>query len=147
MDKTLHIQPGLEIPLEELAFRFSRSGGPGGQHANRSETQVELLFDVAGSPSLSESQRARLLQSLATRLNGEGVLHLTSSGSRSQHENREEVVRRFVRLLQAGLRRRRRRVPTRPTAGSVQRRLEGKRRRSTLKRNRSRRDWNTSLER
>ncbi len=138
---SLPIQEGLEIPLAELTFRFSRSGGPGGQHVNRSETRVELLFDVARSPSLSEAQREQLLRNLAPYLDRRGVLHLVSGASRSQHENRQEVVRRFVRLLQQGLRRRRRRVPTRPRPASVARRLEAKRRRSLLKRERTRREW------
>jgi len=138
---SLPIQEGLEIPLAELTFRFSRSGGPGGQHVNRSETRVELLFDVARSPSLSEAQREQLLRNLAPYLDRRGVLHLVSGASRSQHENRQEVVRRFVRLLQQGLRRRRRRVPTRPHPASVARRLEAKRRRSLLKRERTRREW------
>jgi len=138
---SLPIQEGLEISLAELTFRFSRSGGPGGQHVNRSETRVELLFDVARSPSLSEAQREQLLRNLAPYLDRRGVLHLVSGASRSQHENRQEVVRRFVRLLQQGLRRRRRRVPTRPHPASVARRLEAKRRRSLLKRERTRREW------
>jgi ribosome-associated protein len=138
---SLPIQEGLEIPLAELTFRFSRSGGPGGQHVNRSETRVELLFDVARSPSLSEAQREQLLRNLAPYLDRRGVLHLVSGASRSQHENRQEVVRRFVRLLQQGLRRRRRRIPTRPHPASVARRLEAKRRRSLLKRERTRREW------
>ena len=138
---SLPIQEGLEIPLAELTFRFSRSGGPGGQHVNRSETRVELLFDVARSPSLSEAQREQLLRNLAPYLDRRGVLHLVSGASRSQHENRQEVVRRFVRLLQQGLRQRRRRIPTRPHPASVARRLEAKRRRSLLKRERTRREW------
>jgi ribosome-associated protein len=102
---------------------------------------VELLFDVARSPSLSEAQREQLLRNLAPYLDRRGVLHLVSGASRSQHENRQEVVRRFVRLLQQGLRRRRRRIPTRPHPASVARRLEAKRRRSLLKRERTRREW------
>jgi len=139
--ETLRIQEGLEIPVSELTFRFSRSGGPGGQHANRSATQVELLFDLAHSPSLSAKQRRRLLRSLAPHLDSRGILHLTSGAYRSQHQNREEVTSRFVRLLQKGLRRRRPRLPTRPSAGSVRRRIEEKRRRGTLKRSLVRKDW------
>lgn len=140
-EKALRIRDNLAIPISELAFRFSRSGGPGGQHANRSATQVELLFDVASSPSLSESQRQRLLQTLASRLDSEGVLHLTSSGSRSQHENRREVMGRFVRLLRKGLRRPKRRIPTRPSAQAKKRRVERKRRQGKRKQDRSRKDW------
>lgn len=139
--ETLPIQEGLEIPLSELTFRFSRSGGPGGQHVNRSETRVELLFDVAGSPSLSEAQRQQLLRNLAPYLDSRGILRLVSSAFRSQHENRQEVLARLARLLQRGLKRRRRRIPTRPHPGSVARRLEAKRRRSARKRERARRDW------
>lgn len=139
--ETLPIQEGLEIPLAELTFRFSRSGGPGGQHVNRSETRVEVLFDVAHSSSLSEAQRQQLLRNLAPYLDSRGVLHLVSSASRSQHENRKEVLDRLARLLRQGLKRRRRRIPTRPGPGAVARRLEAKRRRSALKRERSRRDW------
>ncbi len=139
--ETLPIQGGLEIPLSELTFRFSRSGGPGGQHVNRSETRVELLFDVAHSPSLSEAQREALLRNLAPYLDRRGVLRLVSSASRSQHENRKEVLERLARLLRQGLKRRKRRIPTRPGPGAVARRLEAKRRRSALKRERSRREW------
>ncbi|MGC8838337.1 MAG: alternative ribosome rescue aminoacyl-tRNA hydrolase ArfB [Anaerolineae bacterium] len=139
--ETLPIQEGLEIPLSELTFRFSRSGGPGGQHVNRSETRVELLFDVAHSPSLSEAQREMLLRNLAPYLDRRGVLHLVSSASRSQHENRKEVLERLARLLRQGLKRPRRRIPTRPHPGAVARRLEAKRRRSALKRQRSYPDW------
>ncbi|NLE77875.1 MAG: aminoacyl-tRNA hydrolase [Chloroflexi bacterium] len=139
--ETLWVRPGLEIPLSELRFRFSRSAGPGGQHVNRSETQVELLWDVAHSPSLSEGQRERLLQQLASRIDSEGMLHLVSSATRSQFSNRLDVMQRLVRLLQSALQPQRRRVPTRPSAGGVQRRLEGKRRRSVVKRQRSRSAW------
>ena len=140
-EQSVFIRPGLEVPLSELTFRFSRSGGPGGQHVNRSETQVELLFDVANSLSLSESQRHRLLKRLSSRLDRQGVLHLRSRGSRSQHSNKDEVIRRFVRLLQDGLRSRRPRIPTRPSSRAVQRRIARKRRRSAVKRSRSGRDW------
>ncbi|MGQ9458365.1 MAG: alternative ribosome rescue aminoacyl-tRNA hydrolase ArfB [Anaerolineae bacterium] len=139
--EVLPIQEGLEIPLSELTFRFSRSGGPGGQHVNRSETRVELLFDVARSPSLSEGQREALLRNLAPYLDRRGVLHLVSSASRSQHENRREVMDRLARLLRQGLKRRRRRIPTQAHPASVARRLEAKRRRSALKRERARQDW------
>ena len=83
------------MPLAELEFRASRSGGPGGQHVNTSSTRVEVWWDVAGSPALSEAQRQRLLARLASRLDGAGRLRLVSSSSRSQLRNREEVTERL----------------------------------------------------
>jgi ribosome-associated protein len=127
------IHSRLTIPESELQFRASRSGGPGGQHVNTSSTKVELLWDVARSPSLSEPQRARLLKRLANRIDGDGVLHLTEGGSRSQHRNREAVTERFARLVRKALRRRKRRIPTKPTKASKQRRLESKKKRSRKK--------------
>ncbi len=96
--------PALVIPRAELQFRTSRSGGPGGQHVNKVETRVELLFDVASAPSLSEDQRQRLLVELTTWLDNDGVLHLVSDSYRSQYRNREDVLARFVLLLQHALR-------------------------------------------
>jgi ribosome-associated protein len=137
----LTITPRLHIPLSELQFRFSRSGGPGGQHANRSETRVELLFDVANSPSLTDVQRERILQRLDHVIDQDGMLHLTSSETRSQHQNREAVMARFRVLLQSALRRRKVRRPTRPSQAAIERRLEEKRRRSARKRSRQRSEW------
>ena len=127
------ISGDLAIPLHELHFRYSRSGGPGGQNVNRTETRVELLFDVAHSPSLSEGQRARLVERLATRLDRDGVLHIVSSATRSQLENRADAVARFQALLHAALKSQKHRLATRPTAAGRERRLSGKRHRSQLK--------------
>ncbi len=129
----LVISDELTIPASELRFRFSRSSGPGGQHVNRSETRVELLFDVAGSPSLSQAQRARLLSRLAGYIDGEGVLRVVSSATRSQARNRADALARFQALVAAALRQRKRRVSTRPTGASRERRLAGKRRRGEVK--------------
>lgn len=131
---TVRISEQLEIPEDEFRFRFSRSGGPGGQHANRSATQVELLFDVAASSSLTDEQKARVTRCLRRYMDSEGTLHLVSSSTRSQHRNRQEVLARFARLLERALRPSRPRRPTRPTAASRERRLEEKRRRSEIKR-------------
>lgn len=132
------INRDLEIPLDELAFRFSRSGGPGGQHANRSETRVELIFDLAGSPSLTEAQRELLLDRLSRMVDREGLLHLASRRSRSQHQNRQAVIARFQALLQRALRQRKRRRPTRPSRAARDRRLEEKRQLAAKKRARRR---------
>jgi ribosome-associated protein len=129
----IHINPGVSIPLSELEFRFSRSSGPGGQHVNRSETQVELVFDVANSPSLTEEQRQQAMSALQTRLDSSGKLHLTASSSRSQYQNRQEVIRRFASVMQNALYRRRSRKATKPSLAARERRLEAKRRQSTKK--------------
>ncbi len=132
-DSRVPITNSLAIPAGELSFRFSRSSGPGGQHVNRSATQVELTFDVAHSPSLSEAQRERIQSALATRIDREGVLHLTASSSRSQLQNRALVVQRFQTLLRRALHVPRRRRPTRPGAAAHERRLAGKRQRAEAK--------------
>jgi ribosome-associated protein len=135
-DSIVRITDTVSIPMSELQFRFARSGGPGGQHVNRSATQVELLFDVANSPSLNETQRRRVLRRLKSRVDKEGILHLVSQETRSQLRNREEVVERFQELMREALRVPKRRLPTRPTRAARERRLEEKRRRSEAKRRR-----------
>jgi ribosome-associated protein len=135
-ESVVHITGTVSIPMSELQFRFARSSGPGGQHVNRSATQVELLFDVANSPSLDETQRRRVLRKLESRIDKEGVLHLVSQETRSQLRNREEVVERFRELMREALHVPRRRRPTRPTRAARERRLEEKRRRSGTKRDR-----------
>jgi ribosome-associated protein len=137
-DSSLKITETLDIPLAELHFQFSRSGGPGGQHVNRSATQVELTFDVTSSPSLTEIQRARILSGLKSCIDTRGTLHLSSQTSRSQHRNRAEVIERFQQLLQRALRIPKRRVPTRPPPQVKERRLAQKRRKSTIKEGRTR---------
>ena len=132
----LEVSPELRLPLAELEYRATRSGGPGGQHVNTSSTRVELCWDLAGSPSLSAEQRARLLQRLATRLDGAGRLRLVSSTSRSQLGNREEVTERLRRLLAEGLIVPKARKRTKPSRAAKAARLEGKRRRSATKRDR-----------
>jgi ribosome-associated protein len=138
-DDPLPIAPGLDLPLPELEYRASRSGGPGGQHVNTSSTRVEVWWDIAGSPTLSEEQRQRLLGRLASRLDGAGRLRLVSSGSRSQLRNREEVTERLVRLVAEALAIPKRRKPTRPSRAAKAARLEAKRRRGATKRERRRR--------
>ncbi len=135
-DSTVRVTDTVSIPMSELQFRFARSSGPGGQHVNRSATQAELLFDVANSPSLNETQRQRVLRKLRSRIDKEGVLHLVSQETRSQLRNREEVVERFQELMREALHVPKRRLPTRPTRAARERRLEEKRRRSEAKRER-----------
>jgi ribosome-associated protein len=130
---TVPINGELSIPLAELSFRYSRSSGPGGQHAQKSSTRVELLFDVGSSPSLTDKQRKRILKRLAGYIDTAGVLHLASQSERSQLRNKEEVVARFQELVREALKRRKRRKATKPTAKSKERRLRKKQRRSQTK--------------
>ena len=120
------------IPLDELEWRFTGSGGPGGQHANTSNTRVEVRFDVAASPSLGPRQRDRLLERLGP------VVRAVASDERSQARNRALALERLRSRLAEALRIQRDRRPTAPTTASQQRRLETKRRRGQVKRQRAR---------
>jgi ribosome-associated protein len=136
--ETLQIGKEASIPLSELSFRFSRSSGPGGQHVQKSSTRVELLFDVANSPSLTDAQKERVLKRLAGYIDSEGVLRLTSQSERSQWRNRETATARFEDLMLQALKKRKRRKQTRPTAASREKRLREKRIRSEKKQGRGR---------
>jgi ribosome-associated protein len=136
--ESIIVNQELTIPLSELAFRFSRSGGPGGQHANRSATRVELLFDVGRSPNLTDAQREKILTRLGHLIDKEKVLHLTSETTRSQTRNRADVVNRLQALLKEALRPRKKRRRTRPSKAAKARRLEEKRRQSIKKQERRR---------
>jgi ribosome-associated protein len=133
-ESVLRIDDGLWLPRAELGYRASRSGGPGGQHVNTSSTRIELLWDVGATPSLSEEQRARVMERLANRINSEGVLQLASSEHRSQAQNREAVTARFAEMLAAALvvpkKRRRTRIPR----AAKEARLEAKKQRARTKR-------------
>ena len=131
---TLRITESLAVPRAELDYRASRSGGPGGQHVNTSSTRIELIWDAAGSPSLTEEQRARVLEKLGNRINAEGQLLLAESGSRSQHQNREAVTERFAQLLAEALHVPRPRRKTKPPKAEREKRLKEKKQRSEVKR-------------
>jgi ribosome-associated protein len=133
-DRFLRVGRSLSIPVGELTWRFSRSGGPGGQHANTADTRAEVRFDVAGSPSLSSAQRARLLERVGPEL------RVVAADERSQARNRELALSRLRDRLAEGLRVETRRRPTRPTRASVSRRLDAKRRTSQRKADRRRPD-------
>lgn len=133
----IRIKPGLSIPDEEIEFRVSRSSGPGGQHVNKVNSRVALRFDISGSRSLSPGQKSRLLTHLASRVTKSGILQIVSQSRRSQHANREELVDRFVQLVRSALARRKIRRKTTVPAGSRRRRVDDKRARGQLKRNRS----------
>ncbi len=129
-EETLHVHRGLELPLSEISWRATTSGGPGGQHANRTLSRVEVQFDVMASPTLGPRQRARLLERLGP------VVRASASESRSQARNRELALARLATKLDSGLRVQPVRTPTRPTKSSQARRVEGKRRRARTKRQR-----------
>lgn len=126
MSSVLHITSSVQIPLSELRFRTSRSSGPGGQNVNKLETRVELVFDVAGSPSLSDDQKNVLFTHLASRVDARGVLHISSQKSRSQWENKQLVIEKLVSILHGALKVRRKRVKTSPTHSSKERRVQSK---------------------
>lgn len=126
----LRVSRSCAIPLAELEWRYTTSGGPGGQHANTSNTRVEVRFDVAASPSLGPLQRARLLQRLGP------VVRAIAGDRRSQAQNRELALDRLAARLAEGLRVERERRPTAPTRSSKERRLEAKRRQGERKRSR-----------
>jgi ribosome-associated protein len=133
-DGVLPITDDVWVLRSELSFRATRSGGPGGQHVNTSSTRVELAWNVAETPSLTEEQRERVQQKLANRINAEGVLLLTEGGSRSQHQNREAVTARFQQLLRQALHVPKPRRKTKPSRASREKRLHAKRHRSEVKR-------------
>jgi ribosome-associated protein len=134
----IRISGGLTIPRSELLFRASRSGGPGGQHVNTSSTRIELVWDVAGSPALSDHQRVYLLKRLATRLDSQGQLRIVAQDERSQLRNREAAVERFAEVVGRALAIPKARRRTRPPASSKRARLESKKKRGALKRDRRR---------
>ncbi|MDP9070987.1 MAG: aminoacyl-tRNA hydrolase [Actinomycetota bacterium] len=128
MPDELRVSRTCRIPLAELTWRFSASGGPGGQHANTAHTRVELSFDVARSPSLGPRQRARLLERLGP------VVRVVASDERSQSRNRQLALDRLRSRLAEGLRVRPERRPTAPTGAARRRRLQDKARRQQVKR-------------
>jgi len=130
------VSPRLAIPLEEIEFRATRAGGPGGQHVNRSATRVELWWDLAGSPSLTEEDRSWLRTRLKPRLTADGLLRLVSDATRSQARNKAAALERFRALLAQALVRPRPRRRTRPPRSAQERRLAAKRVRSERKRER-----------
>lgn len=127
MADELRVTRTCRIPLDELVWRFSASGGPGGQHANTANTRAEVVFDVAGSTSLGPRQRARLLERLGNEV------RVVASDTRSQARNRELALERLRARLELALREQRRRVATNPSPAAERRRLDQKRRQSQRK--------------
>ncbi|MFP3895611.1 MAG: alternative ribosome rescue aminoacyl-tRNA hydrolase ArfB [Anaerolineales bacterium] len=133
MDRYIEIGDKATIPVSELEFNFSRSGGPGGQRANRTATRVELLYDIENASTLTDAQRDLLLRKLGHHTDSDGVLHLVSQGTASQWRNRKEVIERFKEVLEEGLETPSERVSTRVPQRAKERRLHDKHHRSRLK--------------
>jgi ribosome-associated protein len=128
--ESIRVTRSVSLPLSEIELRTSRSSGPGGQHANTSETRVEALFDVERSAALTPAQKRRVVAKSGA------VLRAIAQDERSQLRNRNLAIERLAGQLREALRVERKRVPTRPTAASVERRLTAKRRRAEVKRRR-----------
>jgi len=126
--ESIRVTRSVAIPASEIELRFSRSSGPGGQHAQKTESRVEAVFDVEASTALSPVQKRRVVAKAGA------VLRAVAQDERSQWRNRELAVERLVEALREALRVERRRVPTKPTAAARERRLEEKRRRAQTKR-------------
>jgi len=132
--KSIRVTRSVLLPIEEIALRVSRSSGPGGQHANKTETRVEARFDVEASSALTDTQKRRVIAKAGP------VLRATSQDERSQLRNRELAVERLVERLREALYVERRRVATKPSAAARARQREQKERRSQVKRLRQRPD-------
>lgn len=135
MKDGLHLGAGTFVPIEEIEIRASRSSGPGGQHANKTESRIEASFDVAASPSLSAAQKERIVARLGERVTA------IAQDARSQTRNRGLAIERLRAKLLDALAPRKSRRSTRPTRAARERRLESKRRQSERKRERRRPEW------
>ncbi len=121
---------------KEIRFRTSRSSGSGGQHVNKTETRVEAILDVADSAGLSDDEKIQLFDRLSNRINEEGQLVIVSEQSRSQFTNKEDAINRMRVVLEKGVRIPIKRVKTRPTAESKEKRLKAKKEKSEVKKSR-----------
>jgi ribosome-associated protein len=126
--ESIRVTRSVSIPLSEIDLRFSRSSGPGGQHAQKTETRVEAIFDVERSEALTARQKQRIAQKAGS------VLRAVAQDERSQTRNRELAIERLATHIAEALKVERPRRPTKPSAGAVKRRLEQKRRRAETKR-------------
>lgn len=141
MDNSVFVNGSLSIPRDELDVRVSRSSGAGGQHVNKTSSRVEIFWNTESSRALTEEQRARLREKLASRLTSEGSLRVVASDTRSQTRNRELAEQRLADLVARSLIVPRKRKPTKPSKAAKEARLESKRRQSSKKRERSERSF------
>jgi ribosome-associated protein len=133
-DEPLVVTERVSIPRHELEARATRSGGPGGQHVNTSSTRIELLWNVAATTALTDEEKVRVRERLATRMDAQGVLRVVSSAHRSQRQNRDTAEERLSELVRRALQVQKRRVATKPTRAAREARLEDKKRQSERKR-------------
>ena len=131
----------IEVPEDELTERFVRAAGPGGQNVNKVASAVELRFDVVNSRALPEPVRARLLARRDRRLTSDGVLVIQANRFRDQAKNRDDARARLAELIRAAIHVPKRRIATRPTRASKERRIESKKNRATIKQTRGGRGW------
>ena len=129
----IEITPTLAIDESEVDLSFVQASGPGGQNVNKAATAVQLRFDVAGSPSLPEDVRQRLIHLAGKRITSDGVLVIDARQFRTQERNRQDALERLVELIQQAARQPRKRAKTQPSLRAKRRRLEQKRRRSQVK--------------
>lgn len=126
--------------IKELNFKAIRSGGSGGQHANKVSSKIELNFNLNNSKALSEEQKTLLLNTLTNRLTKENILILFCEESRSQHKNKEIVINRFLEIIKKGLKKPKKRKATKPSKVSIKKRLDNKKRTSVKKQTRKKPD-------
>ena len=141
MTEGVRVSRSIVIPTAELEIRFSPSGGPGGQHANRSSTRVELIWNVEESSVLGPIQKARVLEKLGHRLDNAGNLRLVSDERRSQLMNRQAALERLASLVSEALIPPKPRKATKPSRSAKEKRIQSKRRRSEIKRDRQKPDY------
>ncbi|MGO3184001.1 MAG: alternative ribosome rescue aminoacyl-tRNA hydrolase ArfB [Aequorivita sp.] len=125
-----------DLLITELSFKAIRSGGPGGQHVNKTASKVEVSFDLNASQALSDREKERLRRKLSSKISNEGIITLQCGETRSQHRNKAIVIERLIQLLQQGLKVAKRRKKTKPSKGSIERRLKSKKEKAMKKANR-----------
>ena len=133
----------IEASHSELAFEFVRSSGPGGQNVNKVSTAAQLRFDINASTVLPDDAKVRLMRLAGRRVTGDGILLIEAKRHRSQDQNRDDAIARFDDLLRRALQPAKRRVPTKASAASRERRLQSKKRRSDIKKTRQARSFDT----
>ena len=132
-DDALVVNDRLSIPRHELSARASRAGGAGGQHVNTSSTRIEILWNVRTSGALDDETRARLMEKLATRIDGDGTIRVVASDRRSQRQNRESAEERLAELVRKALVVQKKRRPTKPSRASKEKRISEKKKRGETK--------------